>query len=139
MENDEYAIGLRFCGDLIRQWKTGYARKNSRKFMKINTRICFEAPEEIFWKRYLELWVGGKMLQQHLIKPEAYDTLTRDKNLPKDNYPGIEFTILFSFQPEVIEKPKKVKCELKISGQEKPCEQKYLINILTINDNDFKL
>lgn len=101
-KDDDHEYSLEFCGSEIKNWKKWYCRKNSKNKVSIITRICFEANEQIFWRRYLELHINGKMKYQTRIRPEAYDTLTRDDKLPKTNYPGIEFTTLFTFTPNNI-------------------------------------
>jgi len=92
----EYVFNLKTAGDEIRQWTRSYFRSNSKHKAEIKLRVCFSAPEQIFWKYYLELHIDGKMKYQTRITEEAYDTLNRDPKLPRSHYTGIDFTTLKS-------------------------------------------
>ena len=91
MKDEDHVFDLEFAGRQIRNWKRWYFKSNTRKPTAIKLRCNFAAPEQIFWKYYLELWRDGKLDCQIRIRPEAYDTMTRDPKLPREEYTGIEF------------------------------------------------
>lgn len=93
MEN-EYVFDLRTAKMEIKQWTRSYFRSNSKNKADIKLRVCFSAPEQIFWKYYIELHINDKMKYQTRISPEAYDTLNLNPDLKRSYYTGIEFTIL---------------------------------------------
>jgi hypothetical protein len=96
---DNHAFDLRTAKMSIRSWQTSYFRKNSRKPATIQLRAWHEPAEQIFWKYYVELHVGGKVLYQTRITAEAYDTLNLDPELKRSYYAGVDFTILKTHQP----------------------------------------
>lgn len=96
---ERHKFDLGFCKGQIKSWKKWYMRKNSKHPAKILLRCCFSAPDKIFWRYYLELWINGKMKDQTLITAEAYDTFDYDKSLKKEEFRGLEFITLHEFTP----------------------------------------
>lgn len=95
----EHLFGLAFVNTQIKSWKTSYFRKNSRRRAEILLRLNHQAPEEIFWQYFLELWVDGKLIYQDRISKEAYDTKTYDDKLKRNELPGVLFVTLEEFEP----------------------------------------
>lgn len=95
----EYESELTGCNQIIAGIKSSYMRKNSRTPAKIILRCNYSAPNQDFWKYYLELHINGKMIQQHRICQEAYDVLKEGK--PVEDFKGsVEFIIYMEFEPE---------------------------------------
>ena len=98
---DEYEVNLHSCGLYMNQWKKRFCRKNSKYRMRITAKLWFEPDQECFWKRYLILNVDGKQKEITAIRPEAFDSLTRNESLPRDNYIGSLYITLFEFIPSL--------------------------------------
>jgi hypothetical protein len=93
----EYEFELSSCYSFMKNWKTQYARKNSKKHMFIKLRCSFSAPDPIYWKYYIEVSVDGKIKEQNRICKEAYDYLKKEN--PSEEYGQVEFVTLFTFIP----------------------------------------
>lgn len=94
----EYEFDLMFCYKRIKAWKAWYMRKNSKHNSTIQLRVFFAPEQQCFWEYYLELEVNGKIIEKNRIRREAYDTLSRDPDLKRIHYTGLEFVILEEFK-----------------------------------------
>lgn len=93
----EHEFELGFCYMQIKWWKRSWFRKNSKYPAKILLRAVMGDRPQAYWLLFLELSVNHKVKTQIRICEEAYDVLQRD--MPKENYSGIEFVTLETFTP----------------------------------------
>ena len=77
-----------------------YMRKNSKHPCKVLLRCHHLGMDKRNFRYYLELWVNGKMKDQTLIMAEAYDALSCDPKLKKEELKNLEFITLMEFTPE---------------------------------------
>jgi hypothetical protein len=96
---EEYKFTLGQCKFLIERYKSSCMRKNSKHKAVIQLRCTHYGLDKRNWTYYLELWVNGKMREQDLIRPEAYDALSYDDTLKKENFTNIEFITLLEHNP----------------------------------------
>jgi len=99
----EYKFSLGYCKILIKSYKRFYMRKNSKYPAVIQLRCHHLGLDRRFWKYYLELWVNKQMASQEDITPEAYDALSCDDSLKKEEFKNLEFITLHEFKPKKIE------------------------------------
>ena len=93
--DDDYKFDLKGCDMFIRTWKRWYFRKNSKHPATIQLRCHCRGIEKRNWIYYIELWVNHKMISQDMITPEAYDSLSSDPKLKREELQNLEFVILF--------------------------------------------
>ena len=100
MIEEEYKFDTRGCYMFINSWKRYYMRRNSKYPAVIQLRCHALGMDRRWWKHYIELWVNRKMVSQELITPEAYDSLSSDPKLKKDEFPNLEFITLYDTTPK---------------------------------------
>src|SRR3990167_2291600 len=93
----KWEIGLSFCGQIIKRWRSHYMRKTSRRKVIIQCRCWHPDTHPQSWRYFLELIIEDKQKEQHRIREEAYDSLIADPKLERHHYTGIDFTVLQTF------------------------------------------
>lgn len=95
----EYEFELSACYSFMKNWNFQYARKNSKKKMRIMLRCNYAPSDPMYWKYYIEVTVDDKLKEQNRICKEAYDYLKKEN--PSEEYGQTEFVTLFVFTPEL--------------------------------------
>lgn len=99
MDDINYEYSLAYCGGTIRMWKRSWFKKNSSKPAQIKIRWADPICDSRAYKFFIELWVGGKLMQQDRIKREAYDALVSGKLSEAEMPGGITLSTIAEHEP----------------------------------------
>ena len=90
---EEYVNNLRYAKMMIKAYQRAYFRKNSKSPASIQLRCVSNGPK-LFWRYYLQLWVNGYLKEHERITEEAYDTLSYDPSLKREEIGSLEIIVV---------------------------------------------